>query len=153
MRLTVDTNVLVYALDRGEPAKRKIASAILAAGPDLDFILTAQVLGEFIAVVRRKRIGLLGEAVLQARRWAEVYPVVPTSGSVVVEAAGFAERHRLQFWDCVIWKSAAQVNTQFLLTEDMQDGLSLEGMTVLNPFEAENRERLADLMAASASSV
>jgi hypothetical protein len=40
-----------------------------------------------------------------------------------------------------------------LLTEGLQDGLSLEGMAVLNPFNAANRERLSDLLAASASSV
>ena len=153
MRLTVDTNILVYALDRGEPTKRPIAAAILAAAPDLDFILPAQVLAEFVAVIRRKRIALLADAVQQASHWAEVYPIIPTYGSVVVEAAAFAEQHKLQFWDALIWKSAARMGADILLTEDLQDGLSLEGMEVLNPFNASNRERLSDLLATSASSV
>ncbi|HET6582305.1 MAG TPA: PIN domain-containing protein [Nannocystaceae bacterium] len=51
-RVFVDTNVLVYAFDRDEPAKRKRSLAILEGEDDL--VLSTQVLQEFYVTVTRK---------------------------------------------------------------------------------------------------
>ena len=52
-RWFVDTNVLVYAFDDGEPAKRDRARELLAK-PGAPLALSAQVIGEFYVVVTRK---------------------------------------------------------------------------------------------------
>lgn len=53
MSAFLDTNVLVYAIDRSEPAKRKIAQELLARRAD-DSVVSAQVLSELYAVITRK---------------------------------------------------------------------------------------------------
>lgn len=53
MSAFLDTNVLVYAIDHSYPAKRKIASGLLARRPD-DFVVSAQVLSELHAVITRR---------------------------------------------------------------------------------------------------
>jgi predicted nucleic acid-binding protein len=49
----VDTNVLVYAHDEDEPAKREIALHVLEEHADA-LVLSTQVLAEFYVTVTRK---------------------------------------------------------------------------------------------------
>ena len=152
MRFTLDTNVLVYALDTGAREKRRIAREIMARAMDLDAVLTAQVLAEFLNVVRRKRPADFSAARAQAERWATVFPVAPTNWEHIALAAELAERHRLQFRDCLIWQSARSLQASIFLSEDMQDGFSMDGMTVLDPFAPANAGRLAVLLEKAADS-
>lgn len=133
MRFTVDSNLLVYAVDNSAPVKQRLAGAILARAPLVDCVLTAQALGEFLKVVRTKAVAHIEEATQQAERWSVLFPVLPTDGAHVLKAAVFSARHRLQFWDSVIWQVARSTDVAIILSEDMQDGFSREGVTVLNP--------------------
>lgn len=146
MRFTIDSNVLVYALDTAQPKKRAIARRILLKGRFLDAILTAQALAEFLNVVRRKDLASFLQAREEADRLATLFPIAPTTWQVVAEAARFAQEYKLQLWDCVIWQAARSLGTSIFLTEDMQDGFAVEGMTVLNPFKPENSAKLATLL-------
>jgi len=146
LRFTLDTNVLVYAVDTGSPEKRRIAREIMARAMGLDAVLTVQVLAEFLNVVRRTNPASFPAARAQAERWATVFPVSSTSWEHVAKAAELAERHQLQFWDCLIWQSARALQASIFLSEDMQDGFSMDGMTVLDPFAPANAKRLAVLL-------
>jgi predicted nucleic acid-binding protein len=151
VRFTIDSNVLVYSIDLAFPEKSAIARRILAAAPFADAVLTAQALGEFVKVVRRKFPNQSETARAQANDWAQLLPVVSTTWPTINTAAVFAQRYRLQFWDSVIWQSARSVNAEILLSEDLQDGLTLEGMTVLNPFDPANSDRVEALLQSSAA--
>ena len=111
-----------------------------------DAFLTAQVLGEFINVVRRKYPAFIEEAIDHAIRLSELFLVVNTTSQDVLNGAAFARRHRLQLWDSIIWQAARTGGATIFLSEDLQDGLSLEGMTVLNPFEPANADRIRQLL-------
>jgi predicted nucleic acid-binding protein len=48
-----------------------------------------------------------------------------------------AERHDLSTWDAMIAAAALHANCDTLWSEDMQDGLSLDGrLRIVNPFRA-----------------
>jgi predicted nucleic acid-binding protein len=143
VRLTVDSNILVYALDAANPAKRDVARTLLLALRNADVVLTAQVLAEFVNVVRRKLPSGYGAAKDQAKRWAQLFPVLSTSGDDVIRAAAFAEKHRLQLWDAVIWQVARAGGATLFLSEDLHDGVTIQGMTVLNPFNPANADLVA----------
>ncbi|MFN3944994.1 MAG: PIN domain-containing protein [Allosphingosinicella sp.] len=143
MRLTLDSNILVYAFDNAASAKRDVARSLLLDLRDADLVFTAQALAEFANVVRRKLPASYDVAKDQIARWARLYPVLSTSGDDVIRAADFAARHRIQLWDAVIWQVARSGGATLFLSEDLQDGWMREGMTVLNPFNAANSERLA----------
>ncbi len=51
--------------------------------------------------------------------------------------------HRLAFWDAMLWASAHRAGVRYLVTEDLQDGFTLEGVTFVNPFKREH-DRLID---------
>lgn len=147
MRFTIDSNILVYAADADTPAKHDIARDILLRAEDADSVLTVQALGEFLSVIGRKYPIHLEAARGQAKRWVAIFPLLDTTAEHILSAADFASRYRLQFWDSLIWQVARSADATLFLSEDLQDGLSLEGMTVINPFIPENGDRLEALLA------
>jgi len=44
------------------------------------------------------------------------------------------DQHRLSWWDALVVAAAQQARCTTLLTEDLQDGLELDGLRVVNPF-------------------
>lgn len=147
MRFAIDSNILVYAVSRGDGRKHEIAAEIMVAAPRFDSILPVQVIGEFLNVVRRMDSDALAPALAQASRWMATIALAETQPAHLLEAAQFATRYKLQFWDSVIWQVAVAAGAAFFLTEDMQDGLSLGGLTVINPFSRANESALRALMA------
>ncbi len=139
MRHFVDTNVLVYAHDEAEPAKRDAALAWLAqyAG---QVVLSAQVLAEFYVTVTRKLARPLSPAVAaeQLEELAAV-PVVPVDGDLVRSAARLAHVHRLSLWDALVVRAAAVGGCDVLATEDLAHDTVLDGVRILNPFRAARR--------------
>jgi len=146
VRFTLDSNILVYALDTDTPSKRAVARDILDRAKLLDAVLTTQAVAEFLAVARRKNVEAFPLALAEAERWAVLFPIGPTTWNQLGEAAAMAERHRLQLWDCLIWRSALAMGATLFISEDLQDGFSLDGMTVLDPFAPANAKRLADVL-------
>jgi predicted nucleic acid-binding protein len=146
VRFTVDSNVLVYAVDSATPVKHDLAVHLLIRSADADALLTAQVLGEFVAVIARKYPAGLDAALRQVERWNTIFEVVGTAGPDILAAATFAARYRLQFWDSLIWNVARSAGAAVFLSEDLQDGMTVEGMTVLNPFAPANRARVEALL-------
>ena len=53
-RFTLDTNILVYAVDAREGRKREFAKHIIEAAVGLDCLLALQVVGEFYAAATTK---------------------------------------------------------------------------------------------------
>ncbi len=53
-RISLDTNILVYAMDRDAGERHMLAMEVLDQAVESDCILTTQALGEFFHVVTRK---------------------------------------------------------------------------------------------------
>ncbi len=49
------------------------------------------------------------------------------------------QMHRIGYYDSLIVSAATQGNCKYLLTEDLNDGQTIEGVTVLNPFGDESK--------------
>ena len=72
-RYTLDTDVLVHAVDPAEGGKHAIAAAIVDGAVERPCILTVQALAEFVAVATRRRMKARAEAVAQARDWLRLF--------------------------------------------------------------------------------
>jgi len=147
LRFALDSNILVYAFDRGDPARHKAAVAVVVRAMQLDCVLPAQVLAEFLNVIRRKQRAYFNEARAQAARWQKAFAVLETKGEDVLGGAELAARHDLQLWDAIIWCVASSAHSTVLLTEDMQDGFRAEGMCAIDPFRPGNARVLQVLLA------
>jgi prevent-host-death family protein len=66
---TLDTNILIYAVDPSEGRKHAIGAQIVDRSVELPCILTVQALAEFVAVATRRRMRSRADAVAQARGW------------------------------------------------------------------------------------
>src|ERR1700752_2847892 len=123
-----------------------MARDLLIRGAEADAVLTVQAMAEFLAVIGRKYPQYLDDAFGQAERWSEEFVAIPTTWPHLAAAAGLSRSHNLQFWDCVIWEAARSNGASIFVSEDLQDGFSTGGMTVLDPFNSSNAEALATLL-------
>ena len=134
-RIFVDTNVWVYAVDDGEPEKQARARAILEPTPDKDFVVSAQVLGEFFVTVRRRLLEALPEssAIAMVERMQRL-SVVPIDGSLVAAAIATSRSSQLSYWDALIIVAAEMATCDIVLSEDMGHGRQYGSVRVKNPF-------------------
>ena len=146
MRFTLDSNILVYAVDVETTEKHRIANDLMIRAPKADAVLTAQALAEFLAVVRRKYPRHIEGALEYAESWSLLFPVAHTRWEDVAAAARLSRDHGLQIWDCIIWQAAASLGASVFVSEDLKDGLTLAGMTVVDPFNPKNEARLSRLL-------
>jgi len=125
-----DTNVLLYLLS-DDQAKADAAEALVASGG----VISVQVLNEFASVATRMlrmRISEIREVLGTVRRLCEVRPL---SVDTHEHGLDLADRYQFSVYDAMIVASAREAGCKILYTEDMQDGMTLFGVTVRNPFQ------------------
>ena len=139
MIVTLDTNVLVYAVGPRTEPKCVRARDIMARGMHLGImVLLLQSLTEYSYVAMRKGRVAASEVQGTIEVWRQVLPVEPILYEDLQEALRSVARHRLAFWDALMLGCARRIGAQYLLTEDFQDGRTLEGVRFVNPFAARN---------------
>jgi predicted nucleic acid-binding protein len=146
--ILVDTNILVYAHDRGESAKQERAMLILQrlqlAGVGR---LSVQCLAEFYwATTRGTKPKLtVAEATLQVERLARAFPVLDVTPLIVLEATRGARDRGMPYWDAQIWAAARLNQVAVVFSEDFNAGSVIDGVRFVNPFAADFR--IADWVA------
>jgi predicted nucleic acid-binding protein len=132
----VDTNVLAYAYDPSETDKQPVAKAYLRAlWRARTGTLSTQILQEFYVVATRKLRAPMRRTT--ARRIVALYaawPVVQVDPLLILAASELEERHTLSFWDALVVEAARRAGATRLLTEDLQPGRTIGGVTIENPF-------------------
>jgi predicted nucleic acid-binding protein len=133
MSLFVDTNVVVYAFDRADPTRQRIAIGVLEGEERL--VVSTQVLLETWWVLTRR----LAEP-LEENQAAEVIdrlcalPVVSTDPQLVKQAIDTGRRFKIAIWDALIVEAARAGGCRRVLSEDLHTGQNYDGVTVENPF-------------------
>jgi len=126
----MDSNVLVY-LASADAAKADWSEAIVRAGG----AISVQVLNEVANVLRRKLhfswtdtrafLGMLRELLV-------VHPLTVETHETSLE---LAERYGFATYDAMIVAAALQAGCDTLWSEDMKDGLLVDGrLRIVNPF-------------------
>ena len=125
-----DTNVLVYAFLSTDP--RHGTARTLAAGGG---VFSVQVANEFVDVARRKMRWEWEDVVAMLAAFRAWFGTpVPLTHETHVLAVEVARRHGLRIYDGLILSAAKQAGCRILYTEDLQDGQTIEGVLVRNPF-------------------
>jgi predicted nucleic acid-binding protein len=125
-----DTNVLVYAFAKDDP-RADIAEELIEGGG----VIGVQTLNEFVAIALRK-LGMRWEEVLKARSALCVLcpspvPLTMRTHEAAIEIAG---RYSYHIYDSLVIAAALEAGCKTLFSEDMQDGQSIDGLTIRNPF-------------------
>lgn len=134
MRIAIDTNILVYAEGINGSEARQAAKVLISRIRSNTLIMPAQVLGELFNVLQRKGKFSGENARLAVLSWGKLGEIVETSATAFRAAVDLAADHHPQIRDAVILSVASEARCTLLLSEDMQDGFSWGGVTVVNPF-------------------
>jgi len=143
VRISFDTNILIYAVDPSAGPKQDRAKRLLERATEADTVLTLQALGEFVHTMRRRFKTPWPELRPVLDLWREAFPVAAAEIADYDAALAVCADHGLSFWDSMLWATANRAGCAILLTEDLQDGRRLEGVTFVNPFDPAN-DRLID---------
>jgi predicted nucleic acid-binding protein len=129
-----DSNVLVYLTDT-ESGKAGRTEDLLAAGG----VISVQVMNEFASVALRK----VRLSWTETRDFLDTFRVtleiVPLTLETHECGLALAERYSLSVYDGMILASAQLAGCRTLYSEDMHDGLVIDGLTVRNPYASSAR--------------
>jgi len=136
-RIMVDTNVLLYAYDRGESVKQPRSLAVLDRLIMHDLgVLTSQVLAEFFVNATRKLQPPLTieEAYDRIQNYLLSWKILDITGAIVLEAVRGVRTYQMAYWDAQIWASAKMNQVPVVFSEDFGKGVIIEGVRFVNPF-------------------
>lgn len=134
MRLTIDTNVFVYALDARDTVKQAIAFDLIKRARLGDCAVGLQVCGELYAALTRRLRRAPWEAGQAARNAMASFDNFSASRTAVERALAEAMAGRFSYWDALLLASAQEAGCAVLFSEDMADGATLGTVEVVNPF-------------------
>ena len=133
-RVFVDTNVLIYSVDSHDPVKQQVArEALRQIERERCGVISTQVAQEFYVTATRK----LGIEPLVAKEMAHALrrlDVVLVDLDLVGEAVDCSILNRLSFWDALVVVAAEKAGCAEVWTEDMNDGQTIRGVNLHNPF-------------------
>ena len=146
--IALDTNVLVYAeIANLDDPRHQIAVNLLKKSAFVESAVPVQVLGEFLNVCIRKLGVAPIAAIEQAEDLLRIFDCPTTEAADLIEAAALIARFKFAFFDAVICAVALRVGATILLSEDMHDGMDVDGLKIVNPFAMANENLLADYFA------
>jgi predicted nucleic acid-binding protein len=134
----VDTNLLIYTLDRREPERRERAMEVLRrVGGAGTAALPAQVLSEFGGACLRKLEPRPDAEPIrrEVERLMPAFPVLPLTGPVVLEALRGVREHLLSHYEAQIWAVARLGQVAVILSEDFNSRAVLAGVSFTNPLD------------------
>lgn len=133
----LDTNIFIYSFDTGDKAKQKKAhSLILHALGSREGVISSQVAQEFLNVALRRFERPMGvfegieylRQVLMPLCRHYPHPEFYDHALLIREETGFS------FYDALVLAAAVETRCAVLLSEDMQAGRTIRGVTIVDPF-------------------
>ena len=135
----VDTNILLYSVDRSEPTKQLKAQQLLEQlrSGNEPVILLWQVLGEAAQQLRRWRDrGKLTPAEFSqyVQAFRHLFPLALPTAEVFDRAIGLIERYSLSHWDSMLLGACQSAGATRLYTEDIGAPRHIDDLELINPF-------------------
>jgi len=85
-------------------------------------------------VIATRKLGVDVELAQKKVEWMARLHVVRLVEEDVISAIELHRLHRISFWDAMIVHAARLGGAEVLYSEDLQDGASLAGVRIVNPF-------------------
>jgi predicted nucleic acid-binding protein len=132
----VDTNLLVYAYDSSAGKKWRTSLEVLSLlWIHRTGVLSTQVIQElFVSLTQKVKNPILPRAAKEIISDLLRWPLVVNDGGNILRAVDLQIKYHFSFWDSLILQAAITSKSEFLLSEDFQDGQVIESVTILNPF-------------------
>jgi predicted nucleic acid-binding protein len=135
----VDTNILCYALDAGEPEKRSVAAELLSRcwHSEISLAVSVQNLAEYSVVMTEKVPNPVPAAVV-TRFIRDIvsfdgWTVIGYDPGTIMAAVGIQGMFSLHFWDALLAATMKQHDIGMIYTEDSHFN-KIPWITVIDPF-------------------
>ncbi|MEX0783064.1 MAG: PIN domain-containing protein [Dehalococcoidia bacterium] len=132
-----DTNVFIYYFDETDARKKAIArSLVQTALSTSDVAISYQVVQETLNALTTKFRLPANEGDLEGFFRGVLVPLWTIMPSPALYERGLQTRRRYQlhFYDALVVAGALHAGCRRLLSEDLQHGQVIEGLTIVNPF-------------------
>jgi predicted nucleic acid-binding protein len=134
-RLFVDTNILIYALDPADPAKRQVSADLLRQTiRSHTLTLSPQSLNECYRVLTQRRRLMPAEDARAYLRTLAPWAIAPLDAATTERAWAVQDEAGLGWWDSLMVAAALGAECRLFVSEDMHDGAAVDGMRIANPF-------------------
>ncbi len=134
----LDSNVLIYAYDKDEDKKRKIASNLLSFcfKKEKKFALTNQILAEFSSIFLQKGKGDINFLRLIINDILNCFEFIKLvyNERTILKALTIKEEFKIPFWDSLIIATMKENGVHNIYTENIKD-FNIAGIKAINPFE------------------
>lgn len=136
----IDTNILVYAYDKTDEQKHRLARSLLEKcwKRERSYAISAQNLAEFFIIVTKKVPHPLtveeAEQIIADITHFPSWLVLHYTKDTLLRAVVLYKKRKKQWWDTVIAATMQEAGVSFLYTENEKDFESFEGITAVNPF-------------------
>jgi predicted nucleic acid-binding protein len=131
----LDSNVWLYVFGANVDMEKHRIADMLIESPDIR--ISTQVIGEICNTLLRKTTIL--ESRIQEiveEMYDQFQPWYLQNRDQMLRASKLRERYNLSHWDSFIVLAALESNCSILYSEDMHDGLVVDGtLTIRNPFK------------------
>ena len=128
-----DTNIFIYTQRTDNPIKKKIAES---AVDYFDCVASTQVLNEIANVFTKKYPAPVENVELLLKSICEISQIIVVDEALITHALHLHDRYKLSYYDCLIIAAAIHAECEYLISEDMQDGMLIEGkLKILNIFD------------------
>ncbi len=140
----IDSSVILYLFDETAPAKRTIARRIIDEAlieRSSASAISYQVVQEVLNVIVHKYSPPATADDARVTLESLLMPLcrVMPSQDLYQRALNIQARYHYRFYDSLIVAAALESGCMRLLSEDLQDGQRIEGLTIVNPFQATER--------------
>ena len=133
-KIFIDTNLLVYTLDRKDERKQQKARRILKTIVDTHQpVISTQVIKEFYVVATSK----LNADQISIKNIVHNFhkmEIINNDLELIEQAIDISVLSQLSFWDALIIAAAEKANCEFVFSEDLNRGQTYRGIVVVNPF-------------------
>jgi predicted nucleic acid-binding protein len=129
----LDTNVVAYAFDTSAPLKRSRARELMSKS---NWVVSWQVIQEFSNLALHKFASRMTPADLTEYLDLVLWPhcTVLPGPEIYRSATTLHSQTQYRFYDCLIVSAALASGASVLLSEDLQEGRVIGGLTIRNPF-------------------
>jgi predicted nucleic acid-binding protein len=125
-----DTNIIVYTQRTDAPDKTRIAETALAS---FEPVASTQVLNELCNIFTKKYPKPLADMERLLDSIADTLSIVTITPPLVRQALRLHHRYSVSYYDALMIAAALSAGCAYLFSEDMQDGLIVEGtLTIIN---------------------
>jgi len=134
-KIFIDTNLIVYTLDKSNVYKQERARNIIRKIVDVhQLVISTQVIKELyvVAINKMKADPIIVKNILHNFRNMEI---VTNDLELIEQAIDISVISQISFWDSLIIAAAEKANCEYIFSEDLNPGQTYRGVLVINPFE------------------